>query len=181
MKFRKILVLVIFSLSFVYIAAAQNLPEGYGGIKLGMSVDEVKAALLKNPQFGYRGDRDVSLLPGENRVLIQTEGSLRYPNSYLSECFFQFHNDRLYIITININREKMDYYSIFNQLCLKYGNPLKLSPQKAEWSDDTVMMDLEKPLSVKYTDKKVFDELIDAATVKETEEEVTREKFLDSF
>ena len=38
-----------------------------------MTVDEVKAALKKNPQFGYRGDRDFSLLPGTNRVLIETE------------------------------------------------------------------------------------------------------------
>lgn len=181
MKFRKILVLILFNLCFFSFGYAQTLPDGYGGIKLGMSIEEVKEALLKNPQFGYRGDRDVSFLPGENRVLIQTEGSLRFPNSYLADCYFQFHNEKLYIITININREKMDYYSIFNQLCSKYGNPIKLSPQKAEWNNDNVMMDLEKPLSIKYTDKKVFDSLINDSKVKESEEEMDREKFLESF
>ena len=38
---------------------AQSLPNGYGGVYLGMSLDEAKKQLLKNPDFGYNGDRDV--------------------------------------------------------------------------------------------------------------------------
>ena len=38
-----------------------------------MSLDATKSALKSNSDFGYNGDRDVSLLPGENRVLIETD------------------------------------------------------------------------------------------------------------
>lgn len=183
MNLRKsaIVCLFVFISSCFSLFAQAVLPKGYGGIKLGMSVEEVKDALTKNAQFGYRGERDVSLLPGENRVLIQTDASLLNPYSYLVECYFQFYEGKLYIITINVNRAKMDYYSIFSQLCSKYGNPQKLSPEKSEWKDDSVMMDLEKPLSIKYTDKKVFDALMEASMVQESAEEITRENFLNGF
>ena len=54
---------------------AQSLPNGYGGVYLGMSLDEAKKQLLKNPDFGYSGDRDVSLLPGAGRTLIETNAA----------------------------------------------------------------------------------------------------------
>ena len=60
-----------------------SLPGGYSKISLGMSVDEVKDALKSDSQFGYRGERDVSLLPGENRTLIETDTSRTAPYSYL--------------------------------------------------------------------------------------------------
>ena len=45
-------------------AAAESLPKGYGGVELGMSLDSAKQALKSKSDFGYAGDRDVSLLPG---------------------------------------------------------------------------------------------------------------------
>ena len=71
-----------------------------------MSLDDVKELLQKDTRFGYRGDRDVSLLPGENRVLIETDTSRTAPYSYLDRCWFQFYEDKLYTITINMNRDK---------------------------------------------------------------------------
>ncbi|MDR1748368.1 MAG: hypothetical protein LBR47_04845, partial [Spirochaetaceae bacterium] len=64
----------------------RTLPESWQGISLGMSVDEVKQALLSNSLFGYRGERDVSLLPGEERILIETAGF-----SFVSRSWFQFY------------------------------------------------------------------------------------------
>ena len=63
--------------------AQAPLPRGYGGIELGMTLDEVKEKLKKNSEFGYHGDRDVSLLPGENRVLIETDTAAGHVNSFL--------------------------------------------------------------------------------------------------
>ena len=97
--------------------AQAPLPRGYGGIELGMTLDEVKEKLKKNSEFGYHGDRDVSLLPGENRVLIETDTAAGHVNSFLERCYFQFYNEKLYIIIINVNRERMDHYSIFSTLC----------------------------------------------------------------
>ena len=152
------------------------LPSGYGAVKLGMSMEEAKQLLSQNPAYWYRGERDVSLLPGENRTLISTKGML-----FLDECWFQFDNDRLYIITINLNTEQIDYYSVFSTLCEKYGQPNSLSPKKSEWKNDSVMMSLEKPLTLKYTDVKIFEELQNKSNVRESAEEYNRKNFLDSL
>ena len=127
---KKSLILILFAFLVSSIHAA-DLPKGYGGVELGMTFEETKKALKDNLDFGYKGERDVSLLPGENRVLIETDTSMYAGFSYLERCWFQFYNDRLYIITINIDREKMDHYSVFSSLCKKYGDPLSVSPEKS--------------------------------------------------
>lgn len=168
--------LAFFLLSFHASAQDSALPKGYGGVALGMSMEAAKAALMQDLAYGYRGERDVSLLPGENRSLIATRGVL-----FLDECWFQFDNDRLYIITLNLNPEQIDYHSVFTTLCDKYGQPSSLSPGKSEWNDGSVQMTLERPLTLKYTDVKVFDELQDSANVRASAGEYNRRNFLDSL
>lgn len=160
---------------------AKELPDGYGNIKLGMSLESTKEALKKNIDFGYHGDRDVSLLPGENRVLIETNANKGYGNNFLDRCWFQFADDQLYIMIINVNKEKMDYYSIFTTLCEKYGNPDSLNPEKAVWKNDVITMSLEKPLTLKYVDNGKFAELQNKATVQPGPVEMTREEFLSGL
>ncbi|HAK68246.1 MAG TPA: hypothetical protein DCM57_01135 [Treponema sp.] len=175
------MILVCLALPLATIAAQTPLPSGYGSIRLGMTVEEVKEALKKNGQFGYRGDRDVSLLPGENRVIIETDTSKTAPYSFLDRCWFQFYEDRLYIITINIKTEKMDHHSVFSALCEKYGLPQSLNPSKSEWTGQNVIMTLERPLSIKYTDRQVFEELQNKVQVEESVTEQSREHFLEGL
>ncbi len=161
--------------------SAKDLPDGYGDVHLGMSLKEAKIQLLKNSDFGYSGDRDVSLLPGDAKVLIETNASGGRGSPYLSNCWFQFYNEQLYIITININTNKIDYYSMFTTLCKKYGQPDSLDPQKAVWKNDAITMQLEKPLSVKYIDNETFDMLKTSATVEKSYEEKNAQSFLEEF
>lgn len=157
----------------------EKLPDGFKNIRFGMSVDQVKEELKKDPAFGFRGDRDVSLLPGENRILIETDTSRTAPYSFLERCWFQFYDDKLYTITINMRKKKMDHYSIYTTLSKKYGNPNSLNPEKSEWKDDNVIMSLERPLTLKYTDRKIFDDLQSKAMVNKTAEERSKQEFLD--
>ena len=181
MNNKKILTAVIFMLLSLVLCKAESLPQGYGGVTIGMSVDDVKQALKNNPDFGYRGDKDVSLLPGENRVLIETD-TLRYnPYSFFSRCYFQFYEDKLYIITLEVNKKKMDYHSVFVKLSEKYGNPSYLNPDKSEWSDESVIVDLEKPLTLKYTDKAVYDSIINDIQVEKSNTEKSKSQFLDGL
>ena len=178
---KTIAIALFFFASLFALAAQDTLPLGYGGIRLGMTLDEVKDCLKKNGEFGYYGERDVSLLPGENRVLIETDAKARSTSSFLDRCYFQFYKGRLYIMIITIDRERMDHYSVFSALCKKYGNPTSLSPEKSEWKSNTVTMSLERPLSIKYVDTKVFDELNAASLVPLSAAEMTRELFLDAL
>lgn len=179
MKKNFLCALCLLFLSSVF--AEKKVAQGYGGVELGMSVEQVKKALKGNPDFGYHGDRDVSLLPGENRILIETDASVFAGASFLERCWFQFYNDKLYIITININREKMDHFSVFDSLCKKYGMPDSVSPEKSVWNGENTTMSLERPLTLKYVDKATFDSLQKKSLVGPDGTEITREMFLEGL
>ena len=170
-------ILAFFSISIF----AQSLPDGYGDVHLGMSLKEAKVQLLKNSDFGYSGDRDVSLLPGDARILIETNATGGRGSPFLTQCWFQFYNEQLYIITINLNTQKTDYYSMFTTLRNKYGEPAEVDPQKAVWRSSEITMMLEKPLSVKYIDNETFDMLKTASTIEKSFEEKNQKDFLDEF
>ena len=152
------------------------LPNGYLNIRLGMTFESTKSALLLYPVFGFRGDRDVSILPGFDRLLIETVG-----DGYLDRCWFQFYENKLYTISININTKQMDYYSVFKTLCQKYGSPKSFSPDKAVWEDENVIMSLEKPLCIKYSDVKILNEIENRSFIEESTAEKLRQDFLDSL
>ena len=177
---QKLLCSFIFVFVACYVFAQENqikqLPKGYSDIQLGLSVDEVKERLKKNTIFGFRGNRDVSLLPTEERVLIETPGS-----SFFSRCWFQFYEDKLYAITLNVNTKRMDYYSMFTKFCADYGEPTAFNNIKADWQDDTVLVSLEKPLTVKYIDVSVYENLIEQGKELESTESYLRQKFLETF
>ena len=176
-----LLATIFFPVTFFSPAYAQKLSRGYGGVELGMTVEQTKAKLKENSDFGYTGDRDVSLLPGENRTLIETDAVSGHSFGFLERCWFQFHDDSLYIITININQELMDHYSVFTALCKKYGDPVSLSPEKSVWKDENYSMSLERPLTLKYVNQKVFEDLQNKSLVSPSGREITRDMFLDGL
>ena len=176
---KKILLSLIFiSFSFLY---ATEVPRSYKGVSLGLNVDETKELLQSISAFGYTGDRDVSFLPGENRVLIETDAKSTYSSSFLDRCYFQFHEDVLYIMTFNINTDNMDYFSVFTTLCKKYGYPVDLNPERAMWKDEKTTLYLEKPLTLKYIDNATFDKTLQQSQIGPAVEEITREMFLDEL
>ncbi|CEM61321.1 hypothetical protein DWQ65_11500 [Treponema phagedenis] len=154
----------------------EELSAEYRGISLGMNVSAVKELLKKDPIFGYKGDRDISLLPSENRTLIETSGSF-----FISRSWLQFYQDSLYAMSFKLNTDKLDYYSIYTNLVKKYGEPHSLNPQRAIWENDSVRLILERPLLIKYIDVKVFNDLIQQNTVEKAKTEINRENFINSF
>ena len=180
-SFRKtLLVLTAFTALSLY-SFAEELPRGYKDITLGMSLEETKDGLVKDPVFGYHGDRDVSLIPNSSKTLIETDAERGLGSNFLTRCWFQFTFDELYIITININPERMDYYSVFTKLVEKYGEPTSFNPQAATWKNDEVTMSLEKPLTLKYIDNKLFEETQNYSNIQESPTEITQQMFLDEL
>lgn len=174
---KKILAFLIVMTSLFSLSA---LPDGYSKVKLGMSLDDLKDTLKKDYQFGYRGDRDVSLSPHDGQVLIETDASYE-PFSFLDRCYFQFADEKLYIITVNLRKSKMDYYSVLKKLCEKYGNPTQLNPQKAVWEDENVIMSIERPLALKYVDAKAFAGKTEQSSIQNTTYEQACEEFLNGL
>ncbi len=153
-----------------------ELPKGYRKIALGMDIESVKTALLEDSIFGYRGDRDVLLLAGKNRSLIETAG-----NSNIKRAWFQFYEEKLYIIIIQMDTDKIDYYSVYSALCKKYGEPDTLDPQHSTWKTESAAMILERPLALKYIDMAVFNELIEKSKTDEAYTDILREEFINDL
>jgi len=157
-------------------SGTKTLSSDFHGIRLGMSLEELKSALAVNSLFAFRGDRDVSLLPAGEQVLIETSGF-----SFVKRAFFQLRENRLFIMAYSLNSETMDHYSVFSALVEDYGEPDSLDPKEAVWLSEEVRLSVERPLTVKYIDRKVFDQLFLDSRVTASKETVLREEFLDAF
>lgn len=158
------------------VESANSIPNGFRKITLGMDLESVKKALKNDSQFGYRGERDVSLLSGPQRVLIETSGL-----NYIKAAWLQFSDEKLYIFTVKLNEKQLDYYSLYSSLTKKYGEPISLDPQKALWQNESVQMVLERPLTVKYIDRVVFDSLLKKSEAGVSYSELLKQDFIDEF
>jgi hypothetical protein len=173
-------VLAVFFLSFAPAALlypqAPALPRIFREISLGMSLEDLKTALLKDTMFSFRGDRDVSLLPAREQSLVETTGL-----SFVKRAFFQLRDGRLFIMAFTLNTDLVDHYSVFTSLTEKYGQPDSLSPQQAVWESENTRIALERPLTVKYIDREVFNAIIGESQTVESHEIRQRQEFLDGF
>jgi hypothetical protein len=153
-----------------------ELPTAFSTIELGMGVDAVKERLREDPNFIYRGDPDVTLTPARQEELIEVEGTL-----YVERAFFQFEEEELYIIILQLNRSRLDYFTMYTDLEGKYGEPAVFEPSQVVWESDAVRMSLEKPLTVKYVARPVFEELVAAGDMERSQRDISREEFLEQF
>jgi hypothetical protein len=154
----------------------RGLPAAFSNVSLGMGVDTVKEQLQNDPHFAYRGDPDVTLTPDRQQQLIEAEGLL-----FVERGFFQFQEEELYIIILQLNRGRLDYYTMYTDLTEKYGEPDVFSPSQAVWENEEVRLSLEKPLTVKYVDLPVFESLVEAGEMERSQREISREDFLELF
>ncbi|MCL2472157.1 MAG: hypothetical protein FWF26_00625 [Treponema sp.] len=154
----------------------QPLPRDFRGLSLGMPLDDLKAALIKDDLFSFRGDRDVSFLPVREQTLVETTGL-----SYIKRAYFQLADGAVFIMSFSLDTKIMDHYSVFTTFVNKYGPPASLSPGEAVWETDDTRVSIERPLTVKYIDKKVFNRLIDESKALENRELLRREEFLENF
>ena len=154
----------------------EDTPRQFRGLFLGQSLDDLKTALTRDGLFHFRGDRDVSFLPVREQTLVETTGL-----SYIRRAFFQLSDGAVFIMSFSLDTRVMDHYSVFTSFVKKYGEPLALSPGEAVWETDETRVSIERPLTVKYIDKTVFNRLIEESQTKERLELLNREEFLGDF
>jgi len=152
------------------------LPRQFREISLGMGLDDLKEALQKDKLFNFRGDRDVSFLPVREESLVETTGS-----SFVRQAFFQLRDGTLFIMSFTLDTGLMDHYSMFTNLVEKYGQPSFLDPKEALWESDETLITLERPLTIKYIDKKVFTDIISESSLIQSRRVKERQEFLDEF
>jgi len=153
-----------------------ELPRQFRQIVLGMSLDDLKSNLSGDSYFNFRGDRDVSFLPAREQSLVETTGTY-----FIKRAFFQLRDGQLFIMAFTLNTEVIDHYSIFMQFVDKYGQPSYLDPRSAVWETEETRIAIERPLTVKYIDKIVFNDIINESGVAESGQVKLRQDFLDEF
>jgi len=154
----------------------EPLPRRFREYELGMSLDELKDALIMDDLFHFRGDRDVSFLPAREQSLVETTGS-----SFIRRAFFQLRDGRMFIMSFSMNPGQIDHYSVFTHFTAKYGQPEYLDPKEAVWETEDIRISIERPLTVKYIDKQVFNDIIDESTFIESRHVQMRQDFLNDF
>ena len=154
----------------------EPLPRQFRRLALGMSLDDLKDNLLRDGLFNFRGDRDVSLLPAREQSLVETTGS-----SFIRRAFFQLRDGEVFIMAFSLNTEIIDHYSVFTQLVEKYGEPSYLDPRTAIWENEETRIAIERPLTVKYIDKTVFNDIVNESGLTESGQVRLRQEFLNEF
>ncbi|MCL2608757.1 MAG: hypothetical protein FWD94_02495 [Treponema sp.] len=152
------------------------LPRQFRQIALGMSLDGLKDALLEDALFAFRGDRDVSFIPVREESLVETTGS-----SFVRRAFFQLRDGGLFIISLSMNTALVDYHSMFVTFTGRYGDPILLNPRESVWDDGTTRISLERPLTVRYIDRAVFDDIVNESLLVDSRRVQEKQEFLDEF
>lgn len=153
-----------------------ELPRQFRQLSLGMGLDDLKTALLGDDYFNFRGDRDVSFLPIREESLVETTGS-----SFIRRAFFQLRDGQVFIMSFSLNTAIIDHYSVFTQFTERYGHPSYLDPRMAMWENEETRITIERPLTVKYIDKIVFDDIIHESGLIESGQVRLRQEFLNEF
>lgn len=159
------------------IGSAAELPLGYRTVTLGIGLEELKEALRRDTDaYLFREDRDVYFVPLRNENYVETTG-----RNFIKRAFFQLKDANVFVISLEFNPDRIDYYSVFTAFRIKYGEPESIDPQKAVWESDTVRVSIERPLTVKYIDRAVFDAILAEAEAGKSSEAMIRENFLQDF
>ena len=154
----------------------QEVPRKFREISLGMALNELKSALAADSLFTFRGDRDVSFLPVREETMVETAGL-----SYIRRAYFQLIQGTVYIMSFSIDTRLIDHYSVFTSFVKKYGEPAVLNPGEAVWESDNTRVSIERPLTVKYIDKTVFNRLLEESKARDSQEILRREDFIADF
>ncbi|MDR0540474.1 MAG: hypothetical protein LBG74_08270 [Spirochaetaceae bacterium] len=162
------------------------LPREFRKLTLGMDLESLKTALAADDAFAFRGDADVSFLPLREQNVVDTAGA-----GFVKRAFFQLEETAradgattpggVFIMAFVLNTGKVDHYSVFTRFVEQYGDPAVLNPKLAFWEDGATRIYLERPLTVKYIDKAVFDKHIENSKALESENAKLREEFLNEF
>ena len=153
-----------------------GLPRQFRQFILGMNLEDLKQNLITDNYFNFRGDRDVSFLPVRNQSLVETTGS-----SFIRRAFFQLRDGEVFIMSFVLNTQIIDHYSVFTQFVEKYGQPSALDPRMAVWETEETRIAIERPLTVKYIDKAVFDDIVNESGLVESGQVRQRQEFLNEF
>lgn len=175
-----ILAFILFSLPLLFAQEKSEIQsnglqaiKGFDTLTLGMDYQSALNALDFSSNFIYNSQMPMWI---ESNPVIAANGK-----GFVDKGYFQFYNGALYSITIELNRNRIDFFTLFMQLQQKYGKYKSFSPTIVRWEDENALLSLEKPLTLRYLEKRIHSQLIESSKVKESQKQKMREDFLEQF
>ena len=153
-----------------------HLPRQFRQLYLGMGLDELQESLTNDGLFNFRGERDVSFLPWRQQSLVETTGS-----TFIRRAFFQLRDGEVFIMSFSLNSNMVDHHSMFTHFVERFGQPSWLNPREAVWENENTRISLERPLTVRYIDTNVFNDILEESMVDESRHVRLRQEFLNEF
>jgi hypothetical protein len=84
-------------------------------------------------------------------------------------------------MAFTLNTEIVDHYSIFTRFVEQYGQPSYLDPAIAVWESEETRIAIERPLTVKYIDRVVFNDILHESGLIESGQVRLRQDFINEF
>lgn len=156
-------------------SAVPDSPWGFGDLRLGMSMDDVKTVLAGSRDFSYRHFTE-SMLPYTELPVFECKGT-----HFIDRAVFQFYEDRLYSMTVFFDRRKIDFYTLFTTLTAEYGPHTELDPRRIVWDNGASRLTLTKPLTLSFLDAAVHKELLNKSEIRKDSEYRRKQEFLKQF
>lgn len=148
---------------------------GFGELQLGMTTEAVKEYLSQSKDFSYR-EFSESLLPYTNLPVFECKGT-----KFIQRAVFQFYEDKLYSMTIFLNRRRLDFFTLFTTLTNEYGTHTALDPKKVVWENESNRLTLLKPLTLSFLDVGTHLQLLNESEIYKDEEFHDKEDFLNQL
>ncbi len=161
------------------------LANGFFNVELGFTFDEVVAILQNEPLLVVLEEPEIFVVPESEQKVIRADGVKDDATGYrfIQEAFFQFNDDdRLVVLSMSLNTNSIDYFSLFELHNKKYGNANVITPNKAQWNNESTTLIIERPLTVKYIMNSFIRPQQDQYnTIEQQAREQYREDFLSFF
>ncbi|HOF01323.1 MAG TPA: hypothetical protein PK385_03785 [Spirochaetota bacterium] len=173
---RKNLFLILFLLVIAGFIGSKELSLGFKDFKLNQTQSEVKELIKKSFDFANRRDEAISIRLEPDTDIITAEGL-----GFIKIGYFHFNKDKLFQIFLKLDEKRLGYYLILKRFTEKFGNPTSLEPKSAFWENEEVKIIIEKPCSLKYIYKPIWNEITAADQTTDSVFFNIREKFIDDL
>ena len=156
--------------------SSTDAPVGFDSFRFGMTPDRVSELILASDYLNASPEEDISRVPRTTQRVLSVEG-----NTFVRDAHFQFDESGLISIILNLNQRALDHFTLYTHLVTRYREPLVLNPRIIEWQFPAVILRVERPLTVKLISRSAIEVRLHQESQAVSEQERTREQFLDLF
>jgi len=168
--------LFLFLIVSMGVISSEELSYGFKEFKLNQTQNEVKELIKKSFDFANRRDEALSIRLEPDTDIITAEGL-----GFIKIGYFHFNKDKLFQIFLKLDEKRVGYYLILKRFTEKYGNPTSLEPKSAFWENEEVKIVIEKPCSLKYIYKPIWNEITSSDQTSDSVFFKIREKFIEDL